>query len=100
MRLKKYLYGLPTAGKHWYDHLSQTLLDLGFKRFRGDRCVFQRGTGADRVRLVVWVDDTLSVGETPALNKFERELKVVYKISGHKGGRISYLGLYILRQAD
>jgi hypothetical protein len=25
VRLKKYLYGLPTAGKHWYDHLSKSL---------------------------------------------------------------------------
>jgi len=100
VRLKKYLYGLPTAGKHWYDHLSQSLLDMGFQRFRGDRCVFQRGTGVDRVRLVVWVDDILSVGETAALNKFERELKAVYDVSGHKGERISYLGLDIVRQED
>ena len=48
-------------------------MKMGFQRFRGDRCVFRRGTGIDRVRLVVWVDDILSVGETTALNKFERE---------------------------
>ena len=59
VRLRKYLYGLPTAGKHWYDHLSTTLLNMGFERFRGDRCVFQRGEGRDRVRLVVWVNDIL-----------------------------------------
>jgi hypothetical protein len=99
VKLRKYLYGLPMAGKHWYDHLSRTLLDMGFERFRGDRCVFQRGTGADRVRLVVWVDDILATGHTPALDKFEKELKRVYSISGHKGNRISYLGLDISKQA-
>ena len=100
IRLKKYLYGLPTAGKHWYDHLSKSLLNMGFERFRGDRCVFQRGRGTERVRLVVWVDDILASGQTAALDKFEKELKSKYDISSHKGRNISYLGLDIVKQDD
>ena len=47
----------------------------------------------------MWVDDILATAHTPALDKFEKELKRRYSISGHKGNRISYLGLDISKQA-
>ena len=49
---------------------------------------------------MVWVDDILSVGHTAALDKFEKELKAKYRITAHKGDRISYLGLDIVKQED
>ena len=100
VKLNKYLYGLPTAGRHWYDHLSNTLTrKLGFDQFRGDRCVFQRGRGKERVRLVIWVDDILASGKPAALDRFERELAAQYRITSHKE-RVSYLGLDIAKQSD
>jgi len=43
MRLKKYLYGLHQAARHWNVHLRETLLSKGFKQCPVDPCVFQRG---------------------------------------------------------
>jgi len=98
IRLKKYLYGLPMAGKHWNDHISTALIGMGFKRCPVDRCVFQRGVGAHRLRIVLWVDDLLVTGKDPALDVFEKELSVIYTITGHRGDNISYLALDIVKQ--
>jgi len=98
IRLKKYLYGLPMAGKHWNDHISNALVNLKFERCPVDRCVFQRGRGANKIRIVLWVDDLLVTGKDEALDTFELELAAVYTITGHKGNNVSYLALEIVKQ--
>ena len=53
--------------------------------------------GANRVRLVVWVDDILANGHDAALDRFEAELRREFEITAHKGRSVSYLGLDIVR---
>jgi hypothetical protein len=98
MKLKKYLYGLPQAARHWNIHLRDTLLRENFKQCVGDPCLFQRGKGKDRLRLVIYVDDILISGTEDALNLFDKEFHEAYECTGHKGDSISYLSLHIVRK--
>jgi hypothetical protein len=66
---------------------------MKFKRCPVDRCVFQRGTGANRIRIVLWVDDLLVTGKNIALDVFEKELAALYTITGHKGESIKKVGI-------
>jgi len=38
--LKKAIYGLPDAGRAWYDKLSKQLIELGFTRLEVEPCIF------------------------------------------------------------
>ena len=100
LRLNKYLYGLPMAGKHWNDHIVRTLTTMGFDQSPCDPCVFRKGAGASMVRLVLWVDDILGSGRNKELDAFEVDFIKHYKFTSHKGKSISYLALDILRQQD
>ena len=59
-RVKKYIYGLPDAGRAYYDAYSSHLLENGFKRSISDVCLFFKIYSTTR-RVYVWihVDDTL-----------------------------------------
>ena len=59
-RVKKYIYGLPDAGRAYYDAYSSHLLENGFKRSISDVCLFFKTYSPTR-RVYVWihVDDTL-----------------------------------------
>ena len=101
LKLNKYLYGLPMAGKHWNDHIVRTLVDsMKFEQSPSDPCVFKRGSGANMIRLVLWVDDILGSGKGARLDEFEIEFISHYKFTSHSGDNISYLALEIIRQDD
>ena len=59
-RVKKYIYGLPDAGRAYYDAYSTHLMENGFRRSISDPCLFFMIHGLTR-RVYVWihVDDTL-----------------------------------------
>ena len=100
LQLNKYLYGLPMAGKHWNDHIVRTLCQMGFEQSPCDPCVFNKGNGTNRMRLVLWVDDILGSGSSVKLDEFEVEFIKFYKFTSHKGRSISYLALDIVSRDD
>jgi hypothetical protein len=53
VQLQSALYGLPESGALWYNQLTCSLRDLGFKPSTTDPCVLTRGSGSD------YVDDLL-----------------------------------------
>ena len=59
-RVLRYIYGLPDAGRAYYDAYSEHLLENGFSRTASDPCLFYKIHGSRR-RVYVWihVDDTL-----------------------------------------
>ena len=59
-RVLKYIYGLPDAGRAYYDAYSSHLMENGFARTDSDPCLFFKIVGPRR-RVYVWihVDDTL-----------------------------------------
>ena len=40
VQLKRYLYGLPQAGRKWNEHMHKKLTDIGFRRTKGDACAY------------------------------------------------------------
>ena len=62
VQLKTCLYGLPQASKYFDDHLSETLLNIGFKRCITDSEVFILSRAGEVVYLTKHVDDILLAG--------------------------------------
>ena len=58
-KLKKSVYGLKEAPRMWYDNISTTLHNNGFKKLTSDVCVFIRGSfiGNNFVMIALTVDD-------------------------------------------
>lgn len=48
LRLKKSLYGLVQAPRAWYYHLSEAMINLGYKKSESDPCMFF-GDGLDEL---------------------------------------------------
>ena len=59
-RVRRYIYGLPDAGRAYYDAYIEHLIEHDFVRTVSDPCLFTKITAPDR-RVYVWVhvDDTL-----------------------------------------
>jgi hypothetical protein len=55
LKLLKNLYGQKQAGRVWYNHLVNGLLELGFVRSTADECVFYYNKSV----LLVYVDDSI-----------------------------------------
>eukprot|EP00971_Amphidinium_carterae_P311462 6190398-Amphidinium_carterae.3 len=58
------LYGLHTSPKHWQEHLSTILQQLGFARLKSDACVFANKQSS--IYLMAYADDLLVVGNNVA----------------------------------
>ena len=59
-RVKKYIYGLPDAGRAYYDAYCGHLIDNGYTRTAADPCLFFKWTSST-TKVFVWihVDDTM-----------------------------------------
>jgi hypothetical protein len=57
-RVRKYLYGLPDAGRAYYKAYSSLLIQEGYTRTASDPCLFTRLTGSERTYVWCHVDDT------------------------------------------
>lgn len=99
------LYGLPEAGKLWFEKLRKTLTRLGYKQAFDDPCVFQRTDAEGEVStLCVHVDDMLHTFTKGAkklreelIDALEREYKDIKKSFLTHKNSISYLGMDIKR---
>ena len=59
-RVKRYIYGLPDAGRAYYDAYSSHLMENGFQRSVSDLCLFFKiFTPSRRVYVWIHIDDTL-----------------------------------------
>jgi hypothetical protein len=81
VQLEKTLYGLPEAGKCWFEMLTTLLLDLGFQQCIYEQPLFKRGVNI----ISVHVDDLLLVYDgkldTEVMQYFQRKniaLKIKY----------------------
>ena len=67
LKLHKAIYGLKQGGKTWYDTLSKTLFDLGFKCAEADPGVFYLKQDNNMVVYAIHVDDCVTTGSTQGL---------------------------------
>eukprot|EP00253_Pinus_taeda_P024280 PITA_24280 len=61
-KLKKSLYGLKQSPRMWYQKFGTFIRALGFTKSKADHCVYFKLIGDRVIYLVLYVDDTLLVG--------------------------------------
>jgi len=95
VRLDKALYGCVESAKLWYEELSGTLLDLGYKRNPVDQCVFNKGVGAAQCTVCLHVDDLMiTCRQDATIDTLLAGLTSKYKtLTVHRGKVHSYLGM-------
>lgn len=60
LQLQRSLYGLKSSSKNWYNLLDETILSLGFKKSKADRCLYFKNLPERKIAiLIVYVDDLL-----------------------------------------
>jgi histone deacetylase 1/2 len=66
-KLNKALYGLKQAPRQWFDRLTSTLLQFGFKASKCDPSLFTYTKNRQVVYLLVYVDDIIITGSSLSL---------------------------------
>jgi KUP system potassium uptake protein len=99
-KIKKYLYGLPDAGRAYYREYSAHLIANGYERTVSDPCLFVKVTGKSRTYVFTHVDDTFVCSTDPAeLVLFQKVLKKKYEITVCNDVS-EYLGIRITKHAN
>jgi len=96
-RLRKSLYGLRRAPRHWFDLVSSHLTspELGLRQCKNDPCVFVGSPvpGKPPLYLVIYVDDFLYFSEDPEVERYF-EASLAQKITvDYMGNAEFFLGI-------
>lgn len=93
--LNKALYGLIESAKLWYEHLSATLMSMGFVANDYDPCVFNITRNGVQCSICFHVDDLLVTSVDASNIAFVHEgLSAVYgNLDIKRGPKLSYLGM-------
>ena len=95
VELDKALYGCVESARLWYDHISATLIGIGFVKNQHDICVFNLQKDGKQCTVCLHVDDLLitCVNES-IIESVISSLEAVYKtIPVHTGTIHFYLGM-------
>ena len=92
-KLQRSIYGLKQSPRAWYARLSQRLSQLGFVASRSDASLFIFSQGTIQIYMLVYVDDIVIAGSTPAVvDRLVQSLSASFPIKDL--GRLEYfLGL-------
>lgn len=85
-RLRKSLYGLKQAPWCWFSKLADSLCAYGFKQTRSDYSLFVYYQNGVSLRVLVYVDDLIILGNTPsAIQEFKDYLSTCFHMKdlGH-----------------
>ena len=77
--------------------IAATLTKMGFTKCMADQCLFFRKSSDGTVAIVVYIDDTLCVGDERAINKFKQEIKK-YFVTKEEGEMTEYVGCEVVRK--
>lgn len=93
-RLKKSIYGLRVAPRHWYHLLSDCLLKWGLTRSVLDTCLFWKWTANQLFIVMIYVDDILIAGPPAMIEALKAHLASWFTIT--KLGPVKkYLGVRV-----
>ena len=92
-RIERYIYGLPDAGKAYYEAYSKHLIDNGYIKSSYDPCLFFKITVYETTYVIIHVDDTFIFSTTDAaINSFINILQSKFDITVNDDAD-SYLGI-------
>jgi len=100
-RIRKYLYGLPDAGRAFYEAYAEHLTDNGYQRAMSDPCLFIRhSSDGARTYLCIHVDDTFVASTSEIeLALLQDILRQRFEITSCENID-SYLGIHIQQLDD
>jgi hypothetical protein len=99
-RIRKYLYGLPDAGRAYYLAYSKHLVEGGYTRSNLDPCLFFKYDGRDYIFISIHVDDTyLAASNKNLIEQFKDHLRTKFTIT-FKDSVHTYLGVQHIRDSD
>ncbi len=61
LELEKSLYGLPEAGRVWFEHYARILMDLGYERSDYDKCCYKKRIDESLILVGTNVDDNILI---------------------------------------
>ena len=96
----KSVYGAPQSGANWHEVVAKFLIDNDFKRNKWDPCLFEKGVGDQKLVMLVWVDDTLTLHHPTKTKAYFEFLKVFGKRFNivDMGESMRYVGIDIIRK--
>ena len=107
LRITRAFYGLVNAPKAWYDHLSNTLVKIGYRQMQADKCVFAlydtSQAGSPVVSVAgVHVDDVLVGGaeESKVFQSALEALQGAYKWGKWDVDSFTFTGCQISSSTD
>ena len=93
LRLRKSLYGLKQASRTWWDKITRTLIEWGWRVSDFDPCVFINDTQG--LILCLWVDDILIFGkDIDNINAFKKQISERFVMTD-EGPCEYYLGMHV-----
>ena len=99
-KVGKYIYGLPDAGKAYYEAYTQHLQENNYKRAKSDPCLFIRKTETDITYIWTHVDDTFIASSSQTeITEFHTIMRQKFKIT-IEDDVTSYLGINIQHLPD
>ncbi|PNX97517.1 retrovirus-related Pol polyprotein from transposon TNT 1-94, partial [Trifolium pratense] len=99
-KLNKALYGLKQALRQWFDRLTSTLLQFGFKASKCDPSLFTYLKDRQVVYLLVYVDDIIIIGSsTKLVHSLIQKLDSVFSLK-QLGDLEYFLGIEVKQLAD
>lgn len=100
-KLKKTVYGLCDAARHWYLRVKSQLLDFGAKMSLLDSALFSWRCN-DKVEgvICIYVDDFLWAGTAEFMKHVIDRLSQVFLIGSSESKALKYVGLNILSYED
>ena len=101
-RLKKPVYGLKDASKHWFSKVLQVFSDYGLKQCETEPSLFTMKTDSSELEGLVLshVDDFLITGTHQFRNSFVSSLKRTFTIGSESRLPLMFTGLAIKKEAD
>ena len=72
-KLKRSLYGIPFSGRTFQRVMEEFMHTLGFKRCVSDKCVYIKWVNGQRIIVLTYVDDLISMTGSEALRKWWKE---------------------------
>jgi len=95
VRLNKYMYGLQESPHEFNSLLNDSLISIGFKRSKADKCLYTKQTDDGLMIVSAHVDDLLVTSPSKRQQKgFERDLKKSFELVCQYDD-LSYLGMKI-----
>lgn len=99
-KLNRALYGLKQAPRAWFERLRDTLLQFGFRNCKCDSSLFSYVHDGTMVYLLVYVDDIILTGNSPAMIKsLSNKLNSVFALK-QLGSLDYFLGIEVKQMSN